>query len=605
MRSRGPDHRYLIGIKYGQFDAKLNPCSRTLSIRVRGKPSDLNQMVGFYNELRPVSPMTGEMQLSAIIHDQKDVRNKISSIMHRFARDMPVPEQGTIAEFRVYAKALIEKLFEPLKATELRTFREWMDKTHYTPAQKSYLTNLRQQVTHIDGNTIKNDSFIKWEAYTAMGKMSRSINSYSDESKVILGPLFHSIDKKTFSTKYFVKGIDPLERPAMLKKLFGSRPVMGTDFSSFEAHHSGVFCDVTRHWALHMTRGLNLPRHLRVLISRMFLGRNLCDMGDVVAEVDQRLMSGALWTSSANGVLNLCILSYLNSRAKFPAMDVLELVGRHEECFQGFVEGDDGICLDEFVPEDLITKLGIVLKFDHFTSYGEASFCGIVCDDVVGVNLSDPMKFLSKFFVMPPKYAHARASIQSAYLRAKALSYKYALNDCPIIGPVCHAVCRMTKNADPLRASADVDTYKLEQLERAIKTKVWTLTPNIRPESRELMTRVFGVSVDDQLRIEEAFTQAVCGPVEVELAHLQTPAHAEHAMTHISTIEPKYLPTMPRRRLRGTDIVERTYQTRSLKGVASRGVTLTCVAYKRQIGMIVPIDATAFAPPDEITGTCS
>lgn len=587
--------RYLIGIKYGQFQAKLNEYSPTLSIKLRGKQFHVNQMVGFYNAIRPVSPGTGEMQASAIIHDQKDARNKISSMMHRFARDMPVPDGPTVRDFRDYAKALIEKLFEPVQASELRTFKQWMDHTHYSPAQKKYLTDLRQKITRLSENMVSNDSFIKWEAYTAMGKLCRSINSYSDESKAVLGPLFHSIDKKTFRTKYFVKGIDPLARPEMLKKTFGARPVMGTDFSSFEAHHSGVFAEVTRHWAMHMVRGLNLPRHLNMMISRMFLGRNVCNMGDVVGEVDQRLMSGALWTSSANGVLNLCILSYLNTRAMYPNITIAEAVSKHDECFQGYVEGDDGICLDRFIPDDLIRRLGIVLKFDHFINYGEASFCGIVCDDVVGVNLSDPMKFMSKFFVMPPKYATARVAVQNAYLRAKALSYKYALNDCPIIGVVCHEVCRLTKNADPRRANADVDSYRVELLEKAIEAKIWRREPNVRAESRLLMERVYGITVSEQMRIESAFRDAREGkPIEVELAHLLAPLHLEHASSHVSPVEPVHLPVPLRRHLRADDPVEIVYVDRALNGSRGAHAKRACNVYKAQLGTLIPPDATAW-----------
>lgn len=533
------------------------------------------------------------MELGAIIHDQKDPHNKVSSMMHRFARRMPIPKRETISDFRVYAKALIERLFLPLETHEVCSFKEWIEHSHYTPSQRAYLTELRSRITSLDENMVGNDSFIKWEAYAEMGKIARSINSYSDESKAILGPLFHSLDKKTFKVKHFVKGTDPLERPKMMKDVFGDQGVMGTDFSSFEAHHSGVFAEITRHWVMHMMRGLNLPRHLSVMISRMFLGRNKCNMGDVVGEVDQRLMSGALWTSSANGVLNLCILSYLNARTMYPTTAPEALVERHDECFQGFVEGDDGICLDRTIPDELINHLGIVLKFDRYPNYGEASFCGIVCDNTVGVNLSDPVKFLGKFFVLPPKYATSRDSISLAYLRAKALSYKYALNDCPIIGPICHEVCRLTKTADPLRAVADVDLYKRDTLLKAIDRKVWRDAPNVRAESRELMSRVFGISPEQQIMIEQAFRCAIPGvPIPVELGHLVSNLRAQHARSHVVDVMPNLLPVPRRQHIETDDPVAKVIDDGFLRGELGVHAQRACKVYTHNIGSIIQMDVT-------------
>lgn len=582
-----------MGIKYGQHKAKLNPCARSLTIRIRRVDPPVNNLVGVYCNLCPVSPMTGEIECSAIIHDQKDVYNKVAACMHRFGREMPIPNRDVVRDFTEYSKLLIERLFKPVQREELCTFAEWIEHTHYTPAQRRYFTKIRRDIKSLQEEFIDNKSFIKWEAYTEIGKQCRAINSYSDNMKAVLGPVMHSVDRKIFSTKYFVKGMDPRMRPEMLKNRFGTRPVMGTDFSSYEAHHSGAFAELGRHWILHMTRELGLPKHVHAIIGRAFLGRNKCDMRDIVAEVDQRLMSGALWTSSANGVLNLMMLSYLNSRAMYPHMAVTELVDRHDECFQGFVEGDDGICVDRHIPDRLIESLGIVLKFDHYTSYGQASFCGIVCDENENINLSDPMKFLSKFFVLPPKYAGTRQSLQYSYLRAKALSYKYALNDCPVIGPVCHAICRMTKGVDAMRAVADVDTYKRDLLLRAVKAKTWRDEPDIRTASRLLVARVYGLSIHDQIMIEEAFTQAIAGPIHVKLDHLIKVEHLKHAFTHVREFMPNLYPEEPRIHLNPDDAVCVAVRE-GRKGVSLVGVKRCCNVYAHHCGSVIPTDPTAY-----------
>ena len=67
-----------------------------------------------------------------------------------------------------------------------------------------------------------------------------------------------------------------------------------------------------------MVRCLPGAKVLKDLVCYLMGARNECSFKHVHASVDERLMSGALWTSSANGMLNLLLSSYISARTVLP-----------------------------------------------------------------------------------------------------------------------------------------------------------------------------------------------------------------------------------------------------------------------------------------------
>jgi hypothetical protein len=502
-----PKHVY--GYVVGQYAVKMNAPDKFLSIRVR--PSAYNphcqkyKPAAFLPSFHVSDKHTKVPVYLPFFCDRDSPANQIAAIVHRFGRRMKPIDPATIADFNEFAKEFIRLYFEKLTKEELYTFLQWLEKTPYPGSRKKTLSILRNEDVDLC-KVIESKSFLKFEGYQEP-KNPRAINSPTDHSKSLLGQFIAAIDKKTFKNKWFVKGIAPKLWPQMLLNAFSNNPVMGTDFSSFEAHHREAYSEVILFWMQHMLRDVGVPAHVRLLLARMVLGSNHTVFKDVSATVEQRLMSGSLWTSSANGVLNLLIMAYLNCRSSDPLSDPRVLARNVDQYFTGFVEGDDGICLDRDVDPQLVERMGLDLKWDKHPTFETASFCGIVCgvsdiDKGFTSVCCNPLKVLRNFFVLPVQCSTMRESSQLAFLRAKALSYKYNYSDCPIVGKLCDRVLRDTAGIDISRVKHLFDSYKLEWAVAAHNHSLWRLPAKVTAESRSIVERVFKISYSEQLRIE-------------------------------------------------------------------------------------------------------
>jgi len=537
---------FLAGFVSGHYQVKINVPDKTLRIKIKSSAYNvpLSSVSGRYGPMRINHPGLDRPLLVPFKPHLTHPYNYISSTVHRYAREMPEGVADERKRFAEYSRLLIRSLWpETLKDEDVPTFVEWLDSSNYPGGRKIALKKLRDEITRIERGFGHVDSFIKDENYKEP-KNARSINSPSDESKTLLGPLFRAIDKRTFGLdvisqasvncggKYFVKGTNPRDWPDKLRELFGSREVVCTDFTSFESHHSGVFCEVVYYWYLHMVRNLTGIRPLKDLIASLMLGRRQIDFKHISVEVDQRLMSGALWTSSANGVLNLMIMSYLSSSAKKPDASPVELVSITKGEFRGLVEGDDGIC-EGFTPlPGQIERLGCVLDFAVKNNFSEAGFCGILCAGEKPANgdyiIKDPVPVLQGFFVLPAKYKTATRKVCLGLLRARALSYLCNFSRCPVIASLCHWVCRMTRSIDCRKFADVLDSYKRETLETALKEKVWETRHEISEDARALMESEFDFPVEIQKAIESAFDACQQEILDFDLSMFCS----EHVMRH-------------------------------------------------------------------------
>jgi hypothetical protein len=475
-------------------------------------------------------------------------REQVAGCCHRFGVDMPVfgPK---IQEFVEFAKAFILKL-EPLREGDVPSFEDWLTRGGYPGSRIRNLRKLRQSLKHVDARFMDTKGFVKFESYLkfatdALGmmnagdpKVARIINSYSDISKVILGPLIHAMDKNTFKCGFFVKGTNPREWPAMLEGLLGTDKVSETDFTSFEAHHHDEFAEIIHFWMMHMVRNV-ASNSIKRALSRMVKGVNRNNMKWIKASVSQRLMSGALWTSSANGLLNLLILAWISLRAEHPDLPTSELIDLFHT-FKGRVEGDDGICkyiegMENYIREVLgeYPDKTTTLKMEVHSHYSQAKFCGIVCDRDTMEVVTDPLKVLLNFGLCDKRYNCARENVLDALSRSKALSYKVNYNNCPVIGPFCHKVCDLTRSVDVRHVSSEMGAWEHELVDLALNEKVWLKKPEIDMRSRVVVEERYGLAVCEQLRIEEAIHKWSKGPFLYDFTPYCSHAHVEHALTHV------------------------------------------------------------------------
>lgn len=505
-------------------DVQCAQPSVDVTMSLRGGVEDLARGQSEWNKGNPVffcHPLLprsslGKPHLAPFCYDLKHPANAIVACAHRFARQMPTGDAPTVNHFKEFATRCIVKLFSPPQKDSLPTFEAWLARSSYSGGRKTYLARLHRELVIMDYELTKNDSFLKAEVYQTTAKLPRGINSYSDASKTVLGGLFHCVDKATFVSRFFVKNSDPRTWPERCAQLFGESRVISTDFTSFEAHHTGSFAWIVHYWFSYMTSALPIPGNIRTLVKRLMLGRNIIKFGHVNVECDQRLMSGALWTSSANGVLNLLIHLYLASRAVFGVGDVDVMSEWATSSAQGLVEGDDGLFTDYGQSDDVALSLGCILKVERHERFEGAGFCGIVCDRDEMQIVKDPIKFLRNFFVLPARYRFSGATAHDQLLRAKAMSYYYMFRNCPIIGPVCKAILDRTS---AVTARSTGGSWIENWLDAAVKDRVWNQQPEVGMASRQLVERTFGVSIEEQLAIER---QAQLDPARIDLSQFTT-----------------------------------------------------------------------------------
>jgi len=428
---------------------------------------------------------------------------------------MPPYDGDEFQRFARYTRAFVLSI-QPLVSTDLLGFEDWLEKTSYSLGRKQYLRMLRARKYHMKDETIKSQSFLKWEGYLK-AKPPRGINSPKDFSKTIAGPVIKAIEKKFFAMKYFVKNSLPETWPDRMWELFGERPVLETDFKSFEAHHRDKFAKLFAFFVSHMLRGAGVSQNVRRLIARMIVGVNVCSFDELHVEVRDRLMSGVVWTSLQNSFLNFCLMSYLAMLTRFdePSEHIAEI----DDVFFGLIEGDDGICLDVGQSIEPAQRLGCLLSFDRQENFGMAKFCGVTCDPLERIVVINPLKVLRTFFVLEGRYESARENTHLRLLRAKALSYLYLFRDCPVVGPLAYKVCQLTSGFD-VRAISSGSYGVMSYLVEAQKAKPWLKDPVVTPNSRLVVERKYGLDVGQQIYLEQRISAMTRDGCEVLLSGL-------------------------------------------------------------------------------------
>jgi len=489
---------YNVGGPLVDFKMK-EPDEHCIAAYRRGATFGSHHPVAVIAPIRVVGS-SGVVEAVSFMPDQRNAVNQLVGAMNRYATKMPGGDPAKVAHWLAYAKEFITKAFDPVHPEDVPDWEYYCDSSSYSCRRLIALLSGLVENEGVTDRDLLVQSFIKdegWEKY----KAPRMINSYSDLLKVILCRLCKSIDKATFNgkitSKWFVKGKAPKEWPQMLLDAFSTFPVIETDYTAFESHMRHERAELIMHWFQHMTSQLDVPFEME-LIRRCVQGVNKCQSSGVTIEVEQRLMSGALWTSSANGVLNLCLMSYFYSLAQTGSTDIETLVKNSIANFRGFCEGDDGITLDVGQDETILKDYGLILDFERRSSFAEANFCGVTCDPGELTVLADPRKTLRNFFLLPKQYIGAKLPKLAGLLRAKALSTKYNYGNCPIIGALADWVLRVTRHYSTI----SIDAYKDEFVKIAEREKVWEHKSSPTPGSRVAMYTAFGIDPESQMILE-------------------------------------------------------------------------------------------------------
>ena len=496
-----------MGFECGHYLVEMNAPAESLIIRVKTLVEP-KQAMAFYTKLRIDDADLRRPLLVPYFPSTKSTRNQIAATIHRFGCKMPQVNKDYATLFFEFSQIFIRNYWSDILVdSDVPEWQDFLDRTSYSGARKAYFTDLLNKMYDINRDPLIVTPFVK-NVCTPAPKHARGINSYCDESKVILGPICQAVDKKTFTKDVYVKGTDPSGWSKRMRNLFGNSPIFNTDFTSMEAHHYGQYARVVNYWMMHMLRGLSGARHLRRLISRMILGTNDIKFQSIVVQICQRLMSGAFWTSSGNALLNFLFIMFMTAVIKCGRTTAEVLTSWALKNTMGLFEGDDGI-FPQLAPKSaymaIVKEMGLKLKLNEYPDFTRAGFCSITCTSN-DRNVRDPIKTLRSFFALPMQYAGMRESKQLGLLRARALSYLYLFPTAPVVAPLCHAVLRDTRGHQVVNDVA-VQRYLLPGLDVSDPSfqKQMRVKQNISIVERELVAEVFHVSVTDQLLIEKSF----------------------------------------------------------------------------------------------------
>lgn len=515
-----------------QLGVKLNPPSPSLVVTIRraGRRRQPKPVIWCH----PWGPTADGGRPILFYPDGDDIYNKLCSIVHRFGSDLTPATTRRAADFLEFCGHFLVRQLTPATLGDT-TFATWATNSNYPSHRVEYMRKLATELRCLGPADFRCQAFIKHEGYDEP-KAPRAINSPSDESKSVLGRAFRLFDAVLFSNPHFVKKVPVSERGGLLASTFRDEPITCTDYSSFEVHHRGALGAVGELWVQHVASSTLGCGDWLSIFRRIHRTHLTADFRGISCTVEGTLASGAVWTSSANGALNLCLTAYLRTTTDHPTEEPGSRA-RRADGIRFLIEGDDGVCEGDGFDSTIINELGAKLKRSVVHSPFDASFCGILSAGG-GTNITDPLRALLKLAAMPARYGACRRAKQDAMLRAKALSYLWQYRACPILAPVCFALLQWTRGTDIRHIITELSPYERDVATQADvasrETGFHKQRPVIPIENRYAVEKHFGLSVEYQLLAEER----VAGSIEHSQIclpwHPRLQVFQDHAATHLA-----------------------------------------------------------------------
>ncbi len=418
-----------------------------------------------------------------------------------------------LADFKVH--------FVPLALDQFLTFEEWLADTNYPEWRKEELRKVRDNLPAIELTDLialwwrEVGCFMKDETYVDY-KYPRPIHAAVDQIKVVLGPIFRSIEKVVFQNGDFIKKIPLSERPAYIEERLhveGVRP-FAADANSWEARQTVGLMSASE-MQLYEYMMQNLPATQSLLFKRAatIVGKNLIRNRFFSLQVYAKRMSGEMNTSLGNGVNMRQICRYICFK-------------KGSTVVRGVFEGDDSlvVCDGPLPVKEDFERLNVAIDLQFFDDVNEASFCGMVYDKNDLCNIPDPRECLASFGWTTRDYLCASRQKLDMLLVAKAYSYLSAYSGCPVLQPLALAVLATVSHSREEIYDFVAQHMVINMYERQLILDALRSSPTPRPigtGSRYLMEKKYGMTVLQQYEIE-AFIEEMRAdghlrPIPVEL----------------------------------------------------------------------------------------
>lgn len=508
-------------------DLGIHHTARIHKLRTRSSYSHERKIAQF--GFGPV--VTGKCRYAV---DRNDALNALGGFTKRIANATAFRNPQTLAELARFTDEFCNTHYKPLSADADTSIENWIAGRNYTVRRKEELAKIEFELQLDEDASPRRDfdigMFIKDEHY-GKPKAPRGIANVSDPMLVRVGKWIKLIEREVFhGDAAFVKHVPVAERAEYVADRLGqSGPYFANDFTSWE--------------------GLQTPEILLATEFRVyrFMLRNLGGEGQKACRLIERLdtmerkyrndcisvivkgkrKSGSAQTSLGNGLVNRLLHGFFSEKYGWDS----------EGCF----EGDDSVFNDphgkikkivDGEKENPWQELGILTKLELHHEVGKTSFCGNVFDQYDRRVFTEPMAKLLDFAWMPKKYLNAGFAMKMQLLRSKALSLAYAYRGEPILTAFAHMVLRLTRGYR-IRDSIinGMDTYAKDNLTLAMASKATMERDEPTSHGRWFVDEMFGITIRDQLRLEEMFDTAT------SLTELQLPNHLFAAINSKGTLE--------------------------------------------------------------------
>jgi len=464
----------------------------------------------FFDSVKVVDPVL-KTPLSLPYPDCSHQESLLIGSSHRAATTMLPIDRNMGRRFLRFFRSYMKKMYKPINPEDVPSLETWLESRDINSQEKTVIIEAIKPILHKKDFAFS--TFTKHEPYTKYYAAFRAIQALPPSVKAIFGPVFQAIENEVFSKPQFVKKIPVELRAAYIFAKFGDNLISPRDYTSMEAHHRGVYSRCFVMLISYLVQNLSYRAEVMGLLSRTYSRSNLCQFKHFAILTDARLMSGSLWTSLANGVLNDAIAVFLTLQTQFPDKRPEELA-ELESSVDRLIEGDDSLVQNSPVDPELIIEMGLSLKIEEPCHPFAASFCGIVSPDGL-FNQTDPVKMILKTLVMDARKPLSGTK-QLSLLRCKALSIKTMFPSCPVLTSFADYLLRHTRGTDYRFGKYCIAEWSRHHVERAVKNKVWNIHHEITENQRLFFAQRFGITVEQQLYAEKWFSTNALGDISFD-----------------------------------------------------------------------------------------
>jgi len=432
--------------------------------------------------------------------DLKHGPTLLNGCLCRFCATPPEAVRSKLRALRKHVRWRVRKWFAPIAPGEMPTVPEWLDSCPYPAHRKQELRNVWEAANErLRQKDLKVDSHGKRE-HNLKYKQARGINSRSDTFKCATGPAFKAIEQVVFRHPAFIKHTPVRQRPARINEVLGGfpGPFYETDYSQFEKHFTpevmqSVEMVLYEHMLQHYPEVLNW-------IKKAMLGNNVCRYGKFTIGIPARRMSGEMCTSLGNGFTNLMLADFIATSKG----------GQ----ITGFVEGDDGLFFATVpITVEDFRELGFEIKMIVHRNLLQTSFCGLVSSEDF-ITMTDPRKVLITFGWTHSLLMNSGPRVLSSLLKAKALSLAYEHPRCPILCVLAKTVLDRLASSEPRFEHGWYEQHLIKQVVEFKEETAALLELGPSDQSRRDFSDLFGISVLQQLAVEDEISSWRAGPLE-------------------------------------------------------------------------------------------